>query len=947
MKEKALLKRVVALICCVAVLTTTLVLTVFAAPARKVVRVGLKADEGIILWSDDSENLRMPESFGTNYYVGQENEEGDYVIPEGYDSILTEMNDGTLSGKEVKFYAEVPTGKSVKIDGATNVTVELDEEFETTTQWKVLIKKVAANNDDSTVMQLTLSLVEAPKSQYTVTFPPHSTDYDIVIDGKALDEDSKTYVEGTEVSFTVQMKNAAKEVTFSIGRTTLNPNNEGGYSFTVAKDTTISATVTDKTYTVTGPEGGNYIYSPVSDSTTVTHGGTFRFEVYPADGFEKPTVKATGGTLQQIPSSNTYVISNITSDVTITVEDGSSKTYDVSYVADSLFEIKDLAATVKHGGTVTFTVETKTGYVVSTVRANGKLVNVTDGKYSIANVTADLEIVVTVTKASYDITYPAGSNDAYTLVQGAASAEYGSSYNFTVVPTAGYNAPVVRVNGSLVTPDANNQYTFTVLGPTAITIDAGSKQEFQITVSNGEGYTIKVDPSKVNYNGTALVTVKVEDDYNAPELKLFVNGAEVAGNKVAGGETFTYEITNITANVTVSVTGVQRSVYNVTLMPGAGYTLTALDDVNVSSGDDFRFSLALNDGYVRTEGFKVLAGDQEISTDREQINFTVKITGKTDIKVVGIELQKFTVDLTDVMSDNVTFSGANEVTYGETYTFTITANPGYSVVVVANNGEVLSSVGGKYTISNVTSAPVILVETHANTLTVHYESTVENHPYTETKPFVWDTVEKVLDETISTHVYHKHTGWLYNGRDVDAEELQALIKDADAEITLTAVFEMDKAAVLEQIKLSATVRTVLGNASTTGYKNLRYTANILISEDALNDPCLTEHVKVTAHGTFFTNNKTVLNNTAALESAWNVIDKPASGDMLTIDGKSVLINYKDCDLTLASVNGKCTSMTAVVSEASMDKRYAVGWIEITIDGVSMIIFSTPYGVVAQ
>lgn len=110
------------------------------------------------------------------------------------------------------------------------------------------------------------------------------------------------------------------------GNTVLTANDEGVYSFKVNADTVITVTGVEEIptvlYNVTLPEETDSIVTAYSGyTTTVRPGGTFKFTVEPAVGYdsgENLTVKANGEVLT--PSGKVYTLENINSDVTITVE---------------------------------------------------------------------------------------------------------------------------------------------------------------------------------------------------------------------------------------------------------------------------------------------------------------------------------------------------------------------------------------------------------------------------------------------------------------------------------------------------------------------------------------------------------------------------------------------------------------------------------------------------
>ena len=119
------------------------------------------------------------------------------------------------------------------------------------------------------------------------------------------------------------------------------------------------------------------------------------------------------------------------------------------------------ADTVYGGKDYTFTLEiTSEAYEATalTVKANDTLLTEADGKYTVKNVSSDLNIAVSgVDKKTYDVTIPPGEGYEVTC---AAKAVYGEDYSFTVAKAAGYDqsALIVKVNGETIAEE-NGEYT--------------------------------------------------------------------------------------------------------------------------------------------------------------------------------------------------------------------------------------------------------------------------------------------------------------------------------------------------------------------------------------------------------------------------------------------------------------------------------------------------------
>lgn len=108
-----------------------------------------------------------------------------------------------------------------------------------------------------------------------------------------------------------------------------------------------------------------------------------------------------------------------------------------------------------HGEAYTFTLVVKESYDTANlkVKANGnELTAAADGKtYTVENVTGAIGITVEgLNIRKYNVTLSAG--DGYTL-DGAAQAEHGGNYTFTLTLNEAYSnsAPIVKCNGNVLT----------------------------------------------------------------------------------------------------------------------------------------------------------------------------------------------------------------------------------------------------------------------------------------------------------------------------------------------------------------------------------------------------------------------------------------------------------------------------------------------------------------
>ncbi|MBQ8857943.1 MAG: hypothetical protein IJ024_07355 [Lachnospiraceae bacterium] len=86
---------------------------------------------------------------------------------------------------------------------------------------------------------------------------------------------------------------------------------------------------------------------------------------------------------------------------------------------------------------------------------------------------------------------------------------------------------------------------------TTVKVEAGAKLSVKVP-SSQEGYTLKADQTELSWNGSTKLRFKLSEGYSDDDLKITATGAKLTSN--GNG---VYTISNATANVVVSVSGVK------------------------------------------------------------------------------------------------------------------------------------------------------------------------------------------------------------------------------------------------------------------------------------------------------------------------------------------------------------------------------------------------------
>lgn len=223
---------------------------------------------------------------------------------------------------------------------------------------------------------------------------------------------------------------------------------------------------------------------------------------------------------------------------------------------------------------------------------------------------------------------------------------------------------------------------------------------YGITLTAGDGYTL-TGASSVNAGKTYTFTLTkggIEYDYSNMVVK--------CGDTVLTETDGVYTIENVSANLTITVEGVALKTYDVTLPTVTGVTITG--EAKAKHGLNYTFTVNLDEGY--TDSNLVVKNGDVVLTAVDGVYTIENVTSDLTITVEGVALNVYSVQKTGNAA--VTITGADTVTHGENYTFTLNVNSAYdtSKMVVKVNGNVVEAVDGAYTVQNVGENLVITIE---------------------------------------------------------------------------------------------------------------------------------------------------------------------------------------------------------------------------------------------
>ena len=334
------------------------------------------------------------------------------------------------------------------------------------------------------------------------------------------------------------------------------------------------------THAVTLTSGEGYT---LTGEATVEDGKDYSFTVTIADDYEMEdnfVVKANGETLTA-GESGSYTVENVTADLTITVEGVVKKqaaSHSVTLTSGGGYTLKG-ETTVADGADYTFSLKFDNYYGAGNgfaVKANGTALTAgEDGTYTVKNVTADLTITVEGVARLYKVFLPHGWSRQFTMSACDGYADpstdpkiaKGGDYKFKVTPNEGFavrdnNYDVSFSGAGTVSVEVKDGYAVVTLTDIFSNGDVriqGVKEIITVTLPNGEGFTAAAaegTKTPVLKGDSYSFTVTVAEGYE----KTDDFAVKANGEALTAGESGSYTVENVTADLTITVEGVTEAV---------------------------------------------------------------------------------------------------------------------------------------------------------------------------------------------------------------------------------------------------------------------------------------------------------------------------------------------------------------------------------------------------
>ncbi|MCL2098355.1 MAG: FG-GAP-like repeat-containing protein [Bacteroidales bacterium] len=227
-------------------------------------------------------------------------------------------------------------------------------------------------------------------------------------------------------------------------------------------DSTIYATFTSKTYTVTLPAVTGATIAPEGGSSSpINCGNNYSFTVTLDAAYNQSTITVQANGITLTPTSGVYTITDVMENQIVTVEGVQINTYTVTLPAvpgATIAPTGGSSSPVIYDSNYSFILILEAAFNQSTVivKANGITLTPTLNVYTITNITENQIVTVEgVQINTYTVTLPAVSGATIAPTGGSSSpVMHGSNYSFDITLEAGYSQStiIVKTNGTLLIP---------------------------------------------------------------------------------------------------------------------------------------------------------------------------------------------------------------------------------------------------------------------------------------------------------------------------------------------------------------------------------------------------------------------------------------------------------------------------------------------------------------
>lgn len=367
------------------------------------------------------------------------------------------------------------------------------------------------------------------------------------------------------------------------------------------------------------------------------------------------------------------------------------------------------------------------------VYANSLSLVPVNGVYTISDARADQSITVNIDVNLVSVDLQSG--EGY-RIKDAVSGQYlsnnplvpfGSDLKFRVELLPGYNKSkdiAVSANSTLIAP-YDGVYTISnIRFATSISITGISLNSYIVTLPEGVGFTISdISPATriVPHGGTMSFRITLADGYQSNEY-ITVN----ATHGTLSGTFYTgFTLTDITGDSVITISGLNKSEYGITLPSGIGYKCTDINGSEIFGvqkviyDDSFSFKIEFTGIYSQGKGAKVFITLGMIELQLTPVNGIYTVNNIRENKTIFVRelmLNSYTVSFSQGEGYSISFPDPADmkVAHGYNFMFRLDISKEYNkdteYSVIANGVVIVTSGNGYYIVTGISKDTVISVE---------------------------------------------------------------------------------------------------------------------------------------------------------------------------------------------------------------------------------------------
>jgi hypothetical protein len=413
----------------------------------------------------------------------------------------------------------------------------------------------------------------------------------------------------------------------------------------------------------------------------------------------------------------------------------------------------------------------------------------------------------------------------------------GGSISFTVEALQGYHIDNVYVDGSPVTLDGENKYTFSNVQENhdihAVFAGDSVQNRYTITVTQTPNGIINPGTSTYDVGATPSFTITPANGYQIASIT--ANGQTIPVTSPSG-QTYKFNAVTGAGTLTATYSAVgQQTQYTITVTQTDHGTITP-GTITIAAGASQQFTITPDSNY-QIASIVANGVSQTITSPTGQTYTFTTVSGPCTLTATYTTTTQNQYTITVIQTPHGTISpDTTTVAAGSSKSFTITPDSGYHIASITANGiaqAIVTPAGQTYTFSSV-SAPCTLTATYeANSQSrIVFNTGFDGNPWDQgwnagSNPPFYKTATEGVGETAAAksdpyNTYVEGRGYVANDGAFTSNEVNTNIAGANT-ITITYMY---KVHLTEASDLKIAYSTIHNPNLNPGSSDFHYVGNI-------------------------------------------------------------------------------------------------------------------------